>query len=469
MASETLVQEKAKPYDVVIVGAGVTGSALAYMLTNYTDIGRVALLEKYNDAAPLNSNSHSNSQSLHFGDIESNMGLESIVEAKKASEMIKAYAAKHDLFGKIVYRLQKMLLAVGDEEIQKLRQRYEMLQKNGLFPKDKYLGTLEEIAEKEPMVALGRKQPVAAIYSDEGYAVDYGKLAESFIEHSRQTGKVEAEFSTKVQGVEKVGDGYIVKTDKGDYKARFVVFASGAHSLYFAKKAGIPSAKDLGVLCVAGDFYFLKKKDTLRGKVYTMQDPKLPFAAVHGDPDVNGGVRFGPTAKVILELERGNYASVLDYFRSLSSVKAMAKSFANILKDKTRRDFALKNFIYALPVIGKHAYLREIRKVVPTAEAGELEHARGGVRPQVVDTRKGELVKGEVKLADGRLIFNMTPSPGATKCMFSAAKDMEYIVRELGAGIDREHLEATFGSPDKPQNSKVYIPSDSSDKYRRVA
>ena len=59
-----------KRYQVNIIGGGVTGTALLYMLSNYTDIESVALLEKYPSIAPLNSNSKSNSQSLHFGDIE---------------------------------------------------------------------------------------------------------------------------------------------------------------------------------------------------------------------------------------------------------------------------------------------------------------------------------------------------------------------------------------------------------------
>jgi len=48
-----------------------------------------------------------------------------------------------------------------------------------------------------------------------------------------------------------------------------------------------------------------------------MQMEKLPFAAVHGDPDVYNPdeTRFGPTAKGIFMLERYNYASVREYFQ----------------------------------------------------------------------------------------------------------------------------------------------------------
>jgi len=48
-----------------------------------------------------------------------------------------------------------------------------------------------------------------------------------------------------------------------------------------------------------------------------MQMEKLPFAAVHGDPDVHNAyeTRFGPTAKGIFMLERYNYNSIREYFK----------------------------------------------------------------------------------------------------------------------------------------------------------
>ena len=41
-----------KEFDVVIVGAGVTGTALAYILTNFTTIKNIALVEKEKKSRP---------------------------------------------------------------------------------------------------------------------------------------------------------------------------------------------------------------------------------------------------------------------------------------------------------------------------------------------------------------------------------------------------------------------------------
>ena len=67
-----------KNFEVVIVGAGITGCALAYTLARYTNIKSIALIEKYEDVSTLNSKGTSNSQTIHAGDIETNYTLEKL-------------------------------------------------------------------------------------------------------------------------------------------------------------------------------------------------------------------------------------------------------------------------------------------------------------------------------------------------------------------------------------------------------
>ena len=42
-------------YDVLVVGGGISGAALFYELAKYTDVKRIALVEKYERLAKLNS------------------------------------------------------------------------------------------------------------------------------------------------------------------------------------------------------------------------------------------------------------------------------------------------------------------------------------------------------------------------------------------------------------------------------
>ena len=101
--------------------------------------------------------------------------------------------------------------------------------------------------------------------------------------HLRKNPVLDIHLNTKLLKIAKNGDHYLVKTNKGEISASVVVFAAGGHSLMYAKSLGY--GKNLSVLSMAGSFYTAPK--VLNGKVYTMQVPKLPFAAIHGDPEVH--------------------------------------------------------------------------------------------------------------------------------------------------------------------------------------
>lgn len=106
---------------MIIIGGGISGSALLYVLTKYTDIKSIALIEKYSKVAQVNSNLNSNSQTLHFGDIETNYNLEKVKKVKKAADFVKNYLEKHDKEKKCYTKYHKMVLAVGNEEIKELK------------------------------------------------------------------------------------------------------------------------------------------------------------------------------------------------------------------------------------------------------------------------------------------------------------------------------------------------------------
>jgi malate dehydrogenase (quinone) len=69
-----------------------------------------------------------------------------------------------------------------------------------------------------------------------------------------------------------------------------------------------------------------------------------------------------------------------------------------------------------------------------------------GVRPQLIDEEKEELLMGAAKFSDGDgVIFNMTPSPGATSAFANAAEDVATVTQYLGRQIDSESFKTVFG------------------------
>jgi malate dehydrogenase (quinone) len=184
---------------------------------------------------------------------------------------------------------------------------------------------------------------------------------------------------------------------------------------------------------MSGSFYTGPK--VLNGKVYTMQIPKLPFAAVHGDPEVHNEniTRFGPTAKPIFFLERYNYSTFWEYWKTFGIGIKPLLSILRISSDKAIFNYLLKNVVYDLPWIGKRSFLKEIRKIVPKVSLEEIKFAKkvGGTRPQIINNVTKKLELGEAKIVGENIIFNITPSPGASTCLGNAFEDASKLMEFL--------------------------------------
>ena len=229
-------------YEVIIIGAGVVGTASMYALSRYSDFKNVLIIEKEKDVALLNSNSNNNSQTLHSGEIETNYSIEKTKETKENAKLVVSYANKEldeDERRNIIQKCQKMTLAVGDDEIDKLEKRYDSEFKD-IFPYVKRLDKKEDIAKVEPNVVKGRdeNEKLLALFTDNGYMVDYHNLSKSFIETALQRDSFKARFNEEVKEIKKTSQGYTVKTNKNEFLSDSVLVTAGAYSLFFAKKLG---------------------------------------------------------------------------------------------------------------------------------------------------------------------------------------------------------------------------------------
>ena len=421
-------------YEVAIIGGGISGTALLYSLSNYTNINRIALIEKKSEVALGNSHRTSNSQTLHFGDIETNYTLEKAQRVNRAASLVKNYLLRSDPQQKIFSKYHKMVLGIGKEQIEELRERYKDFK--SLFPGLKLIEK-DEIELVEPNVVKNRapEEEIIALSTDEGYTIDFQKLAQSFLEKSvvnKGQKTIDLMMETRVKSIHKEGELYHIQTDRDVVVAKVVVFTAAAYSLLFAKSLGY--GKDYALLNVAGNFYLAP--GVLNGKVYTVQLKKIPFAAIHGDSEVHdrSKTRFGPTAKVTFLLEPRNYASFFEYFQTAGlSINAFL-SFFNILSEKVILEYIVRNFIYDIPWIGRRLFLRQVQKIVPSMQLSELQLAKGyrGIRPQIVNLKTKRLELGEAKIEGDNILFNITPSPGASTCLQNAEYDTEKIQDFLG-------------------------------------
>jgi len=424
-------------YDLVIVGGGISGASLLYTTAKFTDIESIALVEKEDEIAAINSHRTNNSQTLHFGDIETNYTLEKAEEVKEGAELLAGYLENHDPDREMHSKRSKMVLGVGDDEVAELEARYHEEGFGDLFPKLRPIDR-EEIADVEPKVVEGRDPDVElrALQTPDGYVVDYGQTTKSLVEEATAEATVDVYTGTEVTDVTPTTDGYTMGTSEGRFDCDVAVVAAGSHSLQMAKELGY--GEDRVLLPVAGSFFLAD--DLLNGKVYTLQMKKLPFAAVHGDADVHDPsiTRFGPTAKLVPTLERGRVSTVSDFLDVFGLNAASFLSYANILSDRVLLPYVLRNLVYDVPEVGPRQFLPHVQKVVPSVELDDIERAKGygGVRPQIVDTSAKSLDMGEAKIVGDDIIFNITPSPGASTCLKNAMRDTHTIVDEFLADYE---------------------------------
>ena len=182
-------------YDVLVVGGGISGAALFYELARYTDIKRIALVEKYEKLAKLNSAGTSNSQTIHCGDIETNYTLEKAKKVKETASMVAKYCLQYGHEGKFLFAHQKMAIGVGDTEVAYMQKRYEEFKE--LYP---YLEVFdkEKLAKIEPKLIFdenGKERPESIIgvgvEGGEYSTVDFGAMTESLVEEAQKIeGKV---------------------------------------------------------------------------------------------------------------------------------------------------------------------------------------------------------------------------------------------------------------------------------------
>jgi malate dehydrogenase (quinone) len=447
--------------DVLIVGGGVCGTALLFELARYTDVERILLVERYDQLARVNSKATNNSQTIHCGDIETNYTLEKAVKVKRTAEMIVHYAELLDpaTRERCVFRTPKMVLGVGERECAFLRERFSRFSPH--FPSMELLEK-EQIAAWEPQVGLVdgalRPEELVAIGIRRTYtAVDYEELSASFVAQAQaavagSARRLTVQLGTSVGTITAEAGGYRVELAPTpgctagaeaprSVRARHVVVNAGAHSLLMAQRMGY--GLEYSCLPVAGSFYFTP--DLLQGKVYTVQNDKLPFAAIHGDPDVRapGKTRFGPTALLLPLLERYKPASFWEFLQVLRIDWAVLAVFWQLFRIADIRNYIFKNLLFEVPWLRRRLFLADARKIVPGMQLSDLTFAEGygGVRPQLIDKLNRKLMLGEASIpARPGLVFNVTPSPGGTCCLGNAARDVEAIAERLGCAFDRDRL-----------------------------
>lgn len=266
-------------YDVVIIGAGVSGAASARELSRYKL--KVCVVDKEEDVCC--GTSKANSAIAHAG-----------FDAESGSLMAKLNVEGNQMMEELSKELDfpfkqngSLVVCLHEEEIPNLKELYERGVKNGV--KDLRIIDREELVELEPNIS---DEAVAALYAPTGGIICPFGMNIAFAENAAENG-VEFKFDTEVTGFEKKGDNWVVKTSQGDYETRYVVNAAG---VYADKFHNMVSEKKLHITPRRGD-YCLLDRSTEGFVTHTIfQLPSKYGKGVLVTPTVHGNTLVGPTA-----------------------------------------------------------------------------------------------------------------------------------------------------------------------------
>ena len=276
-------------YDVIIIGAGVSGAAAARELSRYRV--KICVLEKEEDVCC--GTSKANSAIVHAG-----------YDAVTGSLKAKLNVRGNELMGKLAEELDfpferrgSLVLCLGEDDMPALQALYERGVANGV--KDMRILPREEVLRMEPNAA---DHVYAALYAPTAGIVCPFGLNIALAENAYENG-VEFKFDTEVEEIRKVDEGYELYTSRGIYKARYVVNAAGVYADRFHNMV---STKKIHITARRGDYFLLDKEagDHVGRTVFAL--PGKHGKGVLVTPTIHGNLLIGPTAVDVEDKEAVN-------------------------------------------------------------------------------------------------------------------------------------------------------------------
>ncbi|WP_301860998.1 NAD(P)/FAD-dependent oxidoreductase [uncultured Megasphaera sp.] len=363
-----------KQADVVVIGGGITGTAILHELAKY-DLQAVLVEQEPELAA---GTTKANSAILHAG-------FDAPTGSMKARMNVEGNAMYHELKDELDLDIRwsgSYVAAVTDEEMDVLQDLLQRGQANGV-PGLKIV-TGDEVRAEEPNVSKDIKGALWAPTA--GICWPFG-LALAFAENAVING-AEVLRDCKVTGiVTEQGAVKAVETEQGTIETSFVINAAGVHADEISRLAGDDS---FAIHPRKGE-YILFDKTAQKDLVYS---PIFPTPTKMGKgilvcATTHGNVFVGPNAQDMDDTEKDNTA---------------------------------------VTIPGMNEILEKARKLVPTIPVGAAITEFAGVRAV---SSTGDFILGPSAVVKGLVQAAGIQSPGLT----SAPAIAKYLVEPIAAAL----------------------------------
>jgi len=269
--------------DVVIVGAGAVGCAIARELSKYKL--DVIVVEKKEDVG--GDASKSNSAIIHTGYDAAPGTLESQLVVA-ANPMYDALCKDLDI---PFERIGAILPAITEEQFNSLPAIKEKAMKNRVY--DVEFKTKEELLAIEPNL---NKEVKGGLYIPRESIIDPFILVQALAENANENG-IHFLLNTEVTGIQ-TGDKCInmVETTAGTIDTTYVINAAALHCDDIAAMVG---KADYKIVARKGEFYILDKNTSCKVNKIVLPIPTKVTKGKLMCPTIHGNMLVGPTAEDI--------------------------------------------------------------------------------------------------------------------------------------------------------------------------
>jgi 2-hydroxyglutarate dehydrogenase len=395
--------------DVVVVGAGVVGLAVARELALRHDGIEIAVLEREGRIA-----AHQTSRSsgvIHAGIYYEPGSLKARLCVAGARELY-AYCEERGIAAR---RTGKVIVATREEELAGLDELERRGRANGV-------AGLERIDEAELRELEPHARGLAALHSPATGVVDFRHVATALADELGAAG-AEVATGSGVRGLRVDAGRIVVAHERGVTRARAAIACAGAWSDRLAAGAG--ADPEPRIVPFRGAYLRLRpeRRDLVRANIYPVPDPELPFLGMHMTRTIDGEVVLGPSALMV---------GARDAYR-LRRVRG--RDLADTLAWPGTWRLLAHHWRYGLGELraaaSRRAFVAALRRFVPELRGADVLPGPVGIRAQAL-ARDGRLLDDfAVSRTERALHVRNAPSPAATASLTLARLIVDRAEEEL--------------------------------------
>jgi L-2-hydroxyglutarate oxidase len=294
-------------------------------------------------------------------------------------------------------RCGKLVVAVSPNEVPRLAVLAERARANGVSVRA--LGP-EEIREFEPNVS-----GISGLWVEETGVVDYKQVAHCMGHRIVESGG-EIRLNSRVRQITRQTSLQTIETTSGTVRGGLIINCAGLQSDRIARMAGLDPG--MRIVPFRGEYYVLRPDSAglVRGLIYPVPDPSLPFLGVHFTRGIDDVVEAGPNA--VLALKREGYSWGDVSARDIADWAAFP-GFWKMVQRQWRTGVG-----EAMRSLDRKRFVTSLQALVPTLSEDDIERGGSGVRAQAVGS-DGRLIDDfYIQAAPGIINVLNAPSPAAT-------------------------------------------------------